>query len=99
MDSSDRILASLVLNIMEDVLSKSSRPEHVYNMKQKNKGIRNPKIKLTMVIQQDEDVEKGLLAGASSDVDNLVRLQLAKARGAGQLVPGEGLSEMDVLKE
>merc|ERR1719487_2485733 len=68
-------------------------------MKQRGKGARNPKIKLTMVIQQDEDVEKGLLAGASSDVDNLVRLQLAKARGAGQYLPGEGLSEMDVLKE
>jgi len=100
MDSSERILASLVLNIVEDVLNnKGNRPEQIYNMKQKNKGIRNPKIKLTMVIQQDEDVEKGLLAGASSDVDNLVRLQLAKARGAGQYLPGEGLSEMDVLKE
>lgn len=93
LDSRDRVLATLTLDTMKDVLGPSvHQPEHVYTMKQKGKGLRNPRIKLTMTVQQDEDLEKGLLAGISSDVDSLVRLQLAKAQR-------EGLSELEVLKQ
>merc|ERR1719162_1174972 len=68
-------------------------------MRQKDKRLRNPRIKLTMAVQQEEDLEKGLLAGVSSDVDDLVRLQLAKARGEGKLLHGEGMSEFEVLRQ
>jgi len=95
LDNHDYVLASLVLNVVEDVLGPSvHRPEQVFNMRQKGKGARNPKVKLTMVIEKDHDEEKGLLVGVSSDVDNLVRMQLAKARGGGQT-----LSEMQVLQQ
>merc|ERR1719389_1195664 len=64
-------------------------------MKQKGKGIRNPKIKLTLTPQQEKDVEKGLVSNASSDLDDLLRFQLAKARKDGR---GDA-SEMQVLMQ
>merc|ERR1719460_1080315 len=51
-----------------------------------------------MVLQQEEDVEKALIQGASSEVDDLVRMQLAKARGAAKLGKGD-VSEMQVLQQ
>lgn len=97
MDSSDRVLATLTLRTVEDVLQAKLPPEQVYSMKQKNKGARNAKIKITMQIQDSEDAEKGILASVSPDVDTLVRMQLAKAREAGKY-RGD-LSEMEVLKQ
>lgn len=100
LDNHDRVLATLLLDAVDDVLDKSVHcPEQLHNMKQKGKGIRNPRIKLTLVVQQEEDVEKGLLVGVSSEVENLVRLQLSKARGEGRSPFGEGMSDMDVLKQ
>merc|ERR1719456_1735554 len=84
---------------MEDVLGPvDHRPEQMFTMKQKNKGARNPKIKLTMVVEKESDVEKALVPGASSDLDDLVRMQLAKARAGGKLGVGDA-SEMDVLAQ
>lgn len=94
LDSSGRVLAQLALNTVEDILTGTHRPEQVIAMKQRGKGARNPKIKLTMVVEQEGDCEAGILPGASSDVDNLVRLQLAKARSGGK-----PMSEMEILKE
>jgi len=99
LDSHSRTLATLNLRTAEDVLGPSHHPEHTYSMRQKDKRLRNPRIKLTMAVQQEEDLEKGLLAGVSSDVDDLVRLQLAKARGEGKLLHGEGMSEFEVLRQ
>lgn len=101
MDSNKRVLATLTLNTVEDVVNPSVlRPEAqhspiVFAMKQKSKTTRNPKIKLTMVVQQGDDIEKGSLglsSGASTDVDHLVRMQLAKAKQEGG-----GKGELDIL--
>lgn len=103
LDSRDRVLATLLLGVMDDVLQVGHQPEQIFTMKQKDKHIRHPRIKLTMDVQaddSDDDMEKGgLLIGGSSDVDSLVRLQLAKAREEGKALGGEGLSEFDVLKQ
>merc|ERR1719408_551862 len=52
LDSHNRVLATLTLNTMEQVLCPVHQPERTYSMKQKGKGIRNPKIKLTLTPQQ-----------------------------------------------
>lgn len=108
LDSRKRILATLELDTMEDVLGPTSHhAEHTYAMKQKTKGLLNPRIKLTMSVQHESDVEKGLLEKdpAHSAVDDLVRLQLAKAREGisktqsvtGQHLPGG--TELQVLMQ
>jgi len=100
MDTRGRVLATLTLETVEDILAeKKPRPEMVYPMKQRNKGVRNPKMKLTMVVSTGTDLEGGLIAGVSSDVDILVRQQLRKAKEEGKAPHGEGLSEMEVLKQ
>lgn len=101
LDSSHRVLATLPLETVEHVLSpKNLQPEQVFTMKQKGKGIRNPKVKLTMVVSTGNDAEQGLLAGLSSDVDILVRQQLRKAKEEGKDPHGgDSLSEMEVLKQ
>jgi len=107
LDSSERVLATLPLDTVHNVLaSKTLQPEMVYTMKLKGKGIRNPKVKLTMVVQTEKDMESGLMSGISgagmnSDVDILVRQQLRKARDARRTTnegEQEGVSEMEVLK-
>lgn len=100
LDGYDRVLATLQLDTAEQILNpKALEPEKVYNMKQKGKGLRAPKVKLTMVVSTSSDMEQGLLSGVSSDVDILVRQQLQKAKQEGKAPHGEGLSEMEVLKQ
>jgi len=93
MDNKSRVLASLSLDAMQDVmLVKVHEPEKTYNMKPKNKRLHSPKVKLSMVISSGQDLEEGLLSkGTVSDVDLLVRQQFLKC--------GEGLSELEVLKQ
>jgi len=105
MDTNGRVLSTLSLDPHENILSpKNMITEQVFNMKQKNKHIRTPKIKLSMVVSNGSDAELGLISGVSSDTDILVRQQLLKAKevgkanAAGKSVEGEP-SEMDVLKE
>merc|ERR1719265_3034203 len=101
LDTHDRVLATLTLDCQEHLLEpRSLQPEMIYVMKQKGKGVRNPKIKLTMVVGNSSDAEKGLLSGVSSDVDILVRQQLRKAKEEGkEQGQGEAISEMEVLKQ
>lgn len=84
LDQSSRVLADLRLDITEHVLGpKAHKPEEVHAMRVKSsKNLRNPKVKLTMVVDADSDAERGLLAKshATSDVDILVRQQLRKAK-------------------
>lgn len=100
LDNYSRVLATMSLDVVSKILSfESSQPEMVHNMKVKGKGIRNPKIKLTMVATLDEDEELGLSTagvGMNSDVDILVRQQLKKAKHDGAGDSGE--SELETLK-
>merc|ERR1719253_268098 len=88
LDSGDRILATLKLNVMAAILQKkNSCEEELYNMKQKGKGVRNPKVKLTLVTQLASDMESGLLSNpimeqfTSRDMgaDIMLRQQIVKA--------------------
>lgn len=105
LSSSDRLLATLSLDSMEQLCStrtKTQKQEQVFSMKQKGKGIRNPKLKLTMVSTSDGvDEEQGLLPsdGFQSDVGFLVRQQLQKARQEGSKNKSGELSELEVLKQ
>lgn len=99
------VLGSLTLDVMSHILGvEGPLSEVTYNMSTKCKNIIKPRVKLTMVIDHDSDVEKGLLApaGLNSDVDILVRQQLQKAKQEGtqrSSVAGEEMNELQVLKE
>merc|ERR1719313_2197404 len=88
------VVASLTLNVAGEILESSSN-EKVFPMKVKGKGIRNPRIKLTMAAEQEGDPEQGMLKGVSSDVSNFVRLHVGGEKG------GQGdaadRSELEVL--
>jgi len=105
LDSRSYVLAEMKLEIMGHILNEQNlQPEMVYSMKQKPRSqITKPKVKLTMVVSKGGDEETGLLAGMSSDVDILVRQQLAKAKQEGHHIgeghEGEPLSEMEVLMQ
>jgi hypothetical protein len=106
LDMHDRALATLQLDVVDHLFgARIPQPEMVYTMKQKGKGIRNPKCKLTMVVSNADDAEQGLMTGTGpqSDVDILVRQQLKKAKEEGKGVKGreegEQLSEMEILKQ
>jgi hypothetical protein len=98
LDSHDRVLATLPLDTMEQVLGpKGVQSEVVYTMKQKGKGIRNPKIKLTMICSSASDEESNILTGVSTEVDIFMRQQLQKAQQQG--TAETGMSEIDMLKD
>eukprot|EP00747_Dinoflagellata_sp_TGD_P212731 gnl/TRDRNA2_/TRDRNA2_85784_c1_seq2.p1 gnl/TRDRNA2_/TRDRNA2_85784_c1~~gnl/TRDRNA2_/TRDRNA2_85784_c1_seq2.p1 ORF type:complete len:353 (-),score=86.63 gnl/TRDRNA2_/TRDRNA2_85784_c1_seq2:81-1139(-) len=84
LDSSKRVLATLSLDTLKDVLNadKAKLREHVFSMKTKQKGILNPRVKVTMVVNTGEDLEAPLLSGVSPEVDWLVRQELQKEGGA-----------------
>jgi len=99
LDSSERVLASLRMDILKDILNVSKLPqEQVYNMQQKGKGVRNPKIMLTIVASQSADEETGLVGATGADVNWLVQQQLRKAREE-TLDSGGQTTETDVLKQ
>lgn len=98
LDKHSRVLATMSLDTVAQVLEPAHQTEKLFGMKQKGKGIRNPKIKLTMVVEAAGDVEQGLLSGVSTDVNMLVQQQLAKVRQEAKAVHGVGLSDMEVLK-
>lgn len=99
-DANQRVLATLTLDVMDHILGpKTLKPETVYPMVMKgSKGVRNPKLKLTMVVGSGTDTERGLMQNVSSDIDILVRQQLRKAKELTSSESG-GLSEMEVLKQ
>jgi len=100
MDTSNRVLATLSLDIAKDVLGpKLHSPEHEYTMMQKNKHVKNPALKLTLVVGQEEDAETGLLpAYGGTSLDVLMQQQFAKARAEGK-ESGADLSQMSVLRQ
>lgn len=92
LDGSSRVLASLMLDPAQDIIGvKRHEGDKLYKMKIRDKRIRSPKIKLSIVVSTDPDMEQGLLSDMNSDVDILVRQQFLKC--------GQGLSEMEVLKQ
>lgn len=100
LDTRSRVLATATFNIMTQILPEDAlAQEHVYAMQQKSKGISKPRVRLSMVVQTEEDLEKGLLTDLNSDVDILVRQQLKKANSEALADGEDDLSEMEILKK
>jgi len=106
MDSHNRVLATLPLDVAEHLLNPANlQTEMLYTMKQKAKGVRNPKLKVTLVVAGKDDEEMGLLAhhevvaGLDEGVDVLVAQELKKAKDHTHAADGGQISEMDVLKQ
>lgn len=60
--SNNRVLAVKHLSVMKDILEPKARGnETLYQMKQKNKHTLNPKIRLTILLQTDNELENGML--------------------------------------
>lgn len=90
-DASESALALLRLDVMRDVLgSRAPVPESVIGMRAKSSKVRNPRIKLTLQVTQDDDLEASL-DRSTNEVDWLVRQQLSKVGGADA-------QEQDALK-
>lgn len=99
LDTWNNLLAVLPLDVEDHILNeKNLQPEVVYSMKQKSKNIRNPRVKLTMVVEQDTDPESGMISDSRApDIDFLVRQQLRKAKA--NIGSKKHVSELDVLKD
>jgi len=74
-----KVLACLKLDPVQDILkNKQGITEKLIPMKQKSKGVLNPRIKLTVMLDSEEEVERGLLEGMGAEQTMLVRQQLQK---------------------
>jgi hypothetical protein len=81
MDSREKkVLAVKKLNVQKDVLNREGKDklqDVLYSMKQKSKGLLNPKIRLTVLFEGDSAAEQGLLKQMDcSQESNLVLRQV-----------------------
>jgi len=107
MNTSDKVLAELKMDVMKEILGgDSGKPikvvEKMFVMKQKNKHVLNPRIKLTFSPEGPGEEEKALLHGinASSETEWMLQQQLAKVteeQGSQSIKPGEQGSEIALL--
>lgn len=103
LNSRDRkVLATLKLDPVQDILqSKSGMTEKVIPMKQKSKGVLNPRIKLTVFLDNESEAERGLLSGMDlgTEAANLMlRQQIQKVeKEATMRAPGEAFSNLELL--
>jgi len=98
-DHRSKVLATLKLDPVIDILQATKLPsEQLYSMKQKSKDALTPKIKLSMVLDQADDMEAGLLADSNLDSETgwLVRQQLQKAKGEAS-EKGENMTDFEVM--
>lgn len=94
-----KVLAHLKLDPMQDVLrSKDTIHEKVVPMKQKSKGVLNPRIKLTVMLESGNDAEKGLLSGVDlgTEANLMLRQQLHKVQHEDR-DECSGLSDLELL--
>jgi hypothetical protein len=113
LDMNSTVLAELKLEVAKDLVARSLQPETIHVLRLTRQGkradITNPKLKVTMVVGNDDRTEEGLLSEThmSQEVDILVRQQLRKAkedRLASNAGTGSGdeeaspQSDLEVLK-
>jgi len=104
LDSSKNLFAVLSLDPEKDIL-KAKEPcmEKIFNMKEKNKGVLNPRIKLTMQLELDADLEKSLFADfdtsqMSDKTELMLRTQLNKIKDEDADADGDGqTSSLELL--
>jgi len=70
-----KVLASLKLDPVEDILKPKHVHEKVLPMKQKIKGVHSPRIKLTIVLDREDEAERGLLSGVELGTESTVMLR------------------------
>jgi len=93
-----KVLASLKLDTLKDILEpKPNMHEKVIPMKQKSKGVLNPRIKLTIILNSESEAERGLLSGMDlgTEANLMLRSQLHKVEHDAP--KGEAISELDLL--
>eukprot|EP00434_Breviolum_minutum_P009635 symbB.v1.2.008484.t1/scaffold535.1/size190655/4 len=102
-----RSLASMKFDPKKDLLhSDDLGREKVYHMKQKAKGLLNPRVRLSVHLDTEEGMEKGLLQDVdmSRETDMMLRSQLQKAqaneraRGSQQEESGKDGSGKELSK-
>mmetsp|Transcript_18093 Transcript_18093/g.52714 ORF Transcript_18093/g.52714 Transcript_18093/m.52714 type:complete len:348 (-) Transcript_18093:437-1480(-) len=92
-----KVLAALKLDIEKELLDqKDGMRQKVVSMKQKSKGVTNPRLKVTFALNTENEAEKGLLAGIDLGVqaNMMLREQLQMAEDG---IEGEPMSELDLL--
>jgi hypothetical protein len=95
-DHRSAVLAQLKLDVVKDILSEEAHaPEQLLKMNTKGKGVVNPRVKFSLVLDEGGDLESG--GDANMEVDWLVRQQLMKARDEGLASHGK-VTEIDLLK-
>jgi len=94
-----KVLATLRIPVRQ-VLEHKYPPETMHNMKLKQRGIVNPRIKLTLATQAEADEEAPLIIpGVSQELDFALRQQLDKVPKEKEGAPGKKTNpEMEVLK-
>jgi len=96
LDDRDCVIAKMTLDPVADVLTKQKNGcfplEKVHTMKPKGRAVTNPKVKLTMMLDEPEDVETGLLAGVDMSHDCRYQVKLLKPRGSSKK-----MADLDVL--
>lgn len=91
--TNDKVLATTTVDVCDILGEANSKPELVYHMRKKVRGLHSPKIKLTMVANSADDPEVGT---GTSRTSILVQQQLKKVSiAAGK----HGAFSMDVLKQ
>jgi hypothetical protein len=92
------VLATLPLEISDVLNSEHPQSEVTYNMRQKNKSIRNPRVKLSMIPNMSSDVEQGFAPSAEYQYqDYVVRQHLNKCRE--QEGEDSAFAEIEALKQ
>lgn len=102
-DAHGKALATLNFDTAQHLLKPEDlKPETLFSMKQKAKGVLNPKIMLTMVVSHESDEATGLLSSSAGagDMGMLVAQQLRKAKEQGSFEGGgDEFTEIDVLQK
>lgn len=88
----NRVVATMPLRANKVQKEETARGEITYKMSSKNKHYRNVRVMLSFEIDRRDDMEKGMLANMTSEVDILVRQQLQKVKSSG-----EDASELGLL--
>lgn len=77
----NKVLAVKTLNVMKDILDPKARGDAtLYQMKQKSKTALNPKVRLTILLDVDSQMEQGILKAmnVSPEANLVLRQQLHK---------------------
>jgi hypothetical protein len=79
---SGALLANLKLHIVNDILNapQKATTSKTYHMTQKERGVLNPTVTLTLHSEDDNDVESALLAGEDMETQFLMKNHLATAQ-------------------